>query len=167
MELFSKLGIDWRLLIAQLVNFAILFGALTFFLYKPLLKVLDDRRKKVADSLANAEKIGDELRRAGEEAAKIASQARAEAQKIVGEAQKSAEALRVQTAEKVKAEVSALIAGGRAQLAREREELIAEVRASAAEMVGAAVEKLIGEKLTAAKDKALVEKALEGAKERS
>jgi len=64
MELFAKLGIDWRLLIAQLVNFVILFTALTFLLYKPLIAALDKRRAKIAESLANAEKIGDELKRA-------------------------------------------------------------------------------------------------------
>ena len=47
MELFAKLGIDWRLLIAQLVNFVILFTALTFLLYKPLIAALDKRRAKV------------------------------------------------------------------------------------------------------------------------
>ena len=71
MELFAKLGIDWRLLIAQLVNFVILFTALTFLLYKPLIAALDKRRAKIAESLANAEKIGDELKRANAESERL------------------------------------------------------------------------------------------------
>jgi F-type H+-transporting ATPase subunit b len=161
MELFEKLGIDWRLLAAQLVNFAILFGALTFLLYKPLIKALDSRRKKIADSLENAERIGDELKRANAEAEKIVSSARAEAGRLAAETAKQAEEARSAAVEKARAEVAGIIAGGKAALAAERDAMTASVRAAAAEMIGMATEKIIGEKLNHAKDKHLIEKALE------
>lgn len=55
-ELFSQLGIDWKLLLSQGVNFLILLAVLTFVLWRPLLKVLEERRKKIELGL----KIGEE-----------------------------------------------------------------------------------------------------------
>jgi len=46
-DLFHQLGVDWRLLLSQGVNFLVLLGVLTFFLFKPLLKLLEERKKKI------------------------------------------------------------------------------------------------------------------------
>jgi F-type H+-transporting ATPase subunit b len=161
MELFAKLGIDWRLLIAQIVNFLILMGALTLLLYKPLLAVLEKRRKTIAESLENAERIGAELNRTNTESARLLSEARAEAQRIITESGAQAEKLRVATVEKARIEVAAVIAQGKQQINADREALLREVRAAAADLIVAATEKVIGEKMDSATDKALVEKALE------
>ncbi len=50
-DLISKLGIEWKLLLAQIVNFVILFLVLKKFLYKPLLNFMNNRRQKIADGL--------------------------------------------------------------------------------------------------------------------
>ena len=47
MELLTKLGVDWKLLIAQIVNFTILVSVLTYFVYRPLLDLLDARRERI------------------------------------------------------------------------------------------------------------------------
>ena len=161
MELFDKLGIDWRLLVAQLVNFAVLITALTFFLFKPIIKALDKRRAKISESLENAERIGEELKRAGKESERIITDARLEAQRIAAEAAKQSETARLAAIDRTKTEVAGIIASGKAQLASERDQMTAEVRRAAAELVAMATEKVINEKLTLAKDKHLIEKALE------
>ena len=66
MELLQKLGIDWRLLIAQLVNFSILVIILYKLLYKPVLKVLNDRKEKIEQGLKDAKSLGEELERTKE-----------------------------------------------------------------------------------------------------
>jgi len=161
MELFAKLGIDWRLLIAQLVNFVILFTALTFLLYKPLIAALDKRRAKIAESLANAEKISEELTRANAESERIVTAARGESQRIASEAAKQAETARLAAVEKTRAEVAGIIASGKAQLGAERDAMMSEVRRAAAELVASATEKVINEKMTGAKDKSLIEEVLD------
>jgi F-type H+-transporting ATPase subunit b len=161
MELFAKLGIDWRLLVAQLVNFVILFTALTFLLYKPLIAALDKRRAKVVESLENAEKINDELKRASAESERIVGEARNEAARISSESLKQVEASRVAAVNKTREEVASIIASGKAQLSSERDTMVLEVRRAAAELIANATEKIIGEKLTAAKDRALIEKVIE------
>jgi F-type H+-transporting ATPase subunit b len=58
-QLFSQLGIDWRLLVSQAVNFLLLLIVLRIFLYKPLLKILHDRKAKIEEGLMKA-KMADE-----------------------------------------------------------------------------------------------------------
>jgi len=163
MEIFAKLGIDGRLLIAQLVNFVILFTALTFLLYKPLIGVLEKRQKKIVESLKNAERIGEELRSAEDKSLAVVSAARVEAGKIMSAANAAAEAVRAGAVEKARAEVALIIAGGKSQLAAERDLMVNEVRAVAAELVASATEKIIAEKMTDAKDKHLIEKIVKQA----
>jgi F-type H+-transporting ATPase subunit b len=54
-QLFSQLGIDWRLLLSQAVNFFLLLIILRIFVYKPLLKLLHDRRAKIEEGLMKAD----------------------------------------------------------------------------------------------------------------
>lgn len=161
MELFAKLGIDWRLLVAQLVNFAILMTALVFLLFKPIMAALEKRRAKIGESLANADKISDELKRTTAETERLLAAARHEAQQIVTDAQKQAETIKTVAIDKTKAEVASVVASGKAQLVADRDAMLTEVRGAAADLIAQATEKVLGEKLTNAKDKALIEKALE------
>lgn len=57
MELLTKLGINWELLIAQIVNFLIVVGVLGFFLYKPILNLLDARTEKIRKSMEDAKRL--------------------------------------------------------------------------------------------------------------
>lgn len=64
MEIFHAFGIDYRLLIIQAVNFGVLMLVLWAFLYKPLLKLLDERRVKIEKGVHDAELAGIELKEA-------------------------------------------------------------------------------------------------------
>ncbi len=57
MQIFSTLGIDWKLLLAQLINFAILIGVLGYFVYTPILRLLDERRERVKKAMDDARHI--------------------------------------------------------------------------------------------------------------
>lgn len=61
-ELFYQLGVNWRLLFSQGVNFLILLAVLTFFVYKPLLKIIEERRKKIQIGLSDAEEAERKLK---------------------------------------------------------------------------------------------------------
>lgn len=58
-ELFAAFGIEWKLLLVQAVNFAIVLVALTYFLYKPVMKLLLERREKIAQGMQDAEKAAE------------------------------------------------------------------------------------------------------------
>jgi F-type H+-transporting ATPase subunit b len=82
-ELFHAFGIDWKLLVFQIINFGILVGALWFFLYKPVLKMLKDRERMVAKGVEDAqaaEKAREEIESTKDEVLKGAE---TEAQEIV------------------------------------------------------------------------------------
>ena len=81
-ELFSTFGVDWRLLIIQAVNFGLLLSVLTYFLYKPILQIIDERREKIAEGVRTAEAAGRKL-----------ADAKVEGEGIVGGAAREAEAL--------------------------------------------------------------------------
>ena len=54
-QLFDQLGINWELLLSQGVNFILLLIVLRIFVYKPLLKLLHDRRERIEGGLAKAD----------------------------------------------------------------------------------------------------------------
>lgn len=86
-ELLHNFGVDWKLLIAQAINFFVLFAVLWKFAYKPILKVFRMRRESIAQGLQDAEEASQRLTQAdriGEE--KIAA-ARSEALGIVNQAE--------------------------------------------------------------------------------
>ena len=62
MELLAKLGINWELLIAQIVNFLIVVGVLGYFVYKPILNLLDSRTERIRKSVEDARKIENQVK---------------------------------------------------------------------------------------------------------
>jgi F-type H+-transporting ATPase subunit b len=89
-QLFEAFGIDGKLLLAQLINFGVLFVALTWLLYKPVMKTLDDRRAKIAQGVEDAERAAEAAANADKEAQKVVQGAESEADTIVQNAREVA-----------------------------------------------------------------------------
>lgn len=89
-QLFDAFGIDWRLLIAQAVNFGVLIVALYFFLYKPVMKTLDERAKKIAQGVEDADRAAEKLAGADSAAAEIVGKADKEAADVLNSAREAA-----------------------------------------------------------------------------
>ena len=81
-QLIAVFGIDWRLLLIQGLNFGLLLAILTYFLYKPILRIIDERREKIAEGV-----------RLAESATRTLAEAKEEGEQLLGEAAKKAEAL--------------------------------------------------------------------------
>ena len=82
-DLLISFGVDWRLLIIQAVNFAVLLAALTYFLYKPVTNMLDERRKKIAQGVKDAEAAAARLEHAEDESQTIVGEASTKAEDIL------------------------------------------------------------------------------------
>lgn len=160
MELLTKLGIDWRLLIAQLVNFLILVLILYKFLYKPVLKMLDDRKEKIEKGLRDAEILGAELEKGRDLQAKELQKAKREAGEIVEAAEKRAEAAGQEVRLKTKVDVEKLITAAKNQITEEKEKMMSEVRKEAAVLVIAAAEKVVGKVIDIKSQQKLIEESL-------
>ncbi len=86
-ELIAAFGIDWKLMIAQAVNFVILVVVLGYFVYGPVMRMLKDRAEKIASGLNAAEAALKDREAVGAERVVIISEAQHEAEKIVARAQ--------------------------------------------------------------------------------
>lgn len=147
---------------AQAVNFFILLFILKRFLYKPILKVLDERKKRIEESLKNADEIEKRLQQTIEEEEKRLQKASLESEKII----KGAEAAAVQIIEegKLKAEeLSArILKEGQVQLQLQKENLQREVRADLADILSLALQKVTGKMFNKKDQKELIEQTVKG-----
>lgn len=85
-ELFHAFGIDWRLLILQIINFGVLVGALWFFLYKPVLSMLRGREEMVAKGVQDAQEAEKTRKEVEETKGEILRSAEGEAHEVVAAA---------------------------------------------------------------------------------
>lgn len=85
-QVFQAFGIEWQLLLAQAVNFAIVLAALTYFLYKPVMKLLAEREEKIKRGITDAKEATALRARVLAEKSGIITRAEAEAEKVVGRA---------------------------------------------------------------------------------
>ncbi len=156
----GSLGVDGKLFLAQLLNFGVVLFVMWKWVYTPLLKVMDERSKKIEQGLKDATDAAALRRSADEERDRIVLAARADAKQIVEEAAVNAETERVAATARTKTEVERIVTQGKERLAAEKQTLMASVRAEAADLVTAVAEKVLREKLDAAADKKLIKDAL-------
>jgi len=160
-ELLHKLGIDWRLLIAQLVNFVILFFLLRKFLYAPILSILERRRQRIEEGLRDAERATARLSGIELERKQALDAAALERQHILEAAALEAERLREQRIASANAEAAALLARAREEATRTRDELLAEVRREVGDLVLAISRKVTAEKISKSVHAELMDAAVE------
>lgn len=89
--LFAAFGIDWHLLLIQAVNFGVLLLVLTYFLYKPILRIIDERREKVTEAVRTAELASRTLDDAKKESDELVGTAAREAESMVAAARSRAD----------------------------------------------------------------------------
>src|SRR5213595_256624 len=89
-ETAETFGWNWKLFLSQVISFCIVAFLLQRFAYKPILAVLEERRRKIEEGQINAEKIKKELAEAEKRYQEILAKANADAQKMIDEARESA-----------------------------------------------------------------------------
>lgn len=160
MEAITSLGIDAKLLIAQIINFLILLFLLSKFLYRPIVSMLDSRSKKIEQSLADAKKIEEDMLQTEERTAKAIANAQDEAKKMINQAKTSAaeEAKRIVVAAEKRSEDlkdKALL-----EIKEEKEKAMTEIRTEVATLVALATEKVISRKLDDKEDNRLIKEII-------
>lgn len=139
-QLFDTFGIDWKLLVAQAVNFGILLVVLRYVLYKPIMKTLDERRAKIEQGVKDAEEASVKLAEADTEAGARIAAADTEAEALVANARDAASSEKsriVKEAEeramRLTADAEARAEESKAKALRESEQEIARLAILAAE----------------------------------
>lgn len=153
----TPLGINAGFLIAQIINFLVVFLALRFLLWKPLTNMLDSRSAKIQKGLEDAAVAANARRNAEVEAEKVLASARADVSKAVEEGRIRGEEVRKQIVAEANAEAEKIRTEARAAAAAERDQLLAGLRGQVAAISIAAAQKLIGESLDNKKQQALID----------
>jgi F-type H+-transporting ATPase subunit b len=159
-SLISTFHIDMRLLIAQAVNFAIVFAVLYWFAFKPLFKTMGERSAKIEKSLHDADEIEKRLALTEKERTEIITVAKKQANLIVEEADKRGEERRNELIAKAKEDIGQVINAEKAKMVREKGETLKEIKKEVADLVVLTVEKLLNEKMTTDKDRELIKKLI-------
>ena len=158
MEILAKLGIDWKLLIAQGVNFAILFFVLKRYAYKPMLDFLASRTERIEQGIKDADSAKEKLVSVVAEEKAILSQARSEAKQMLVEAEQDAKVRAGEREVEAEAKIKQLLADNDKKLVEEREKMLRDVKSEVVDLVTSSVEKVLLEKIDSAKDKELIER---------
>ena len=153
----EQFGFQKQLFISQVISFAIVCFLLHRFAYKPILKVLEERRQKIAESLANAEKIKSELASAQAKAQEILAQASAQGNKMIEESRASAAKVLEVESQKAIATANDIIAKARQASEAELVRMKAELRKEVGRLVVATSAKVTGNILTAEQQTRLAE----------
>lgn len=153
-------GLRGDLFAAQLVNFLLVLLVLWRFAYRPIMKLLDEREVKIAESVKNAEAIEKRLREAEAEHAKVVGAARVEAQRIMEKAVVDTEARKNEMVDAAKREVERVILKGKQQLDEERVAMLITARKDLADIAVKAAAKILSEGLTEKKSQSMAEEMI-------
>lgn len=158
-QLITQLGIDWHLLLSQAVNFAVLLVVLRIFAYKPLLKIMRERRQKIEEGLQKSEEATRRLHEVDEIAKQKTRATEEEAISIIRKTELQAKQAETKLLEEARRKESAIIESARLAAEKKEGEAREAFNREAASFVKAAVVKTV-ELSPEAIDEALVEKAL-------
>jgi F-type H+-transporting ATPase subunit b len=142
------LGLDWRQLLTQLISFSCVFFVLWRFAYKPIFAMLQARKEKIAEALANAEKIKIDVARTEAERQKILADAGDQANKLIDEARQAAARVREQETQKAIAAAEQIIAKAREATAQERLQMLGDLKREVGRLVIKTTSAVTGKVLT-------------------
>ncbi len=152
----EALGINLGFLIAQLINFGLIFGLLGVALWKPMTRMLDERAAKIAKGLEDS-RIAEEARANAErDAEEIRNKARVEAQQIVADARDRAEEAGKDVTAQANEAAEEIRAEARAKAGEEREQVLSDMRSQVISLAIAAANRLIGESMDEKKQTQIV-----------
>jgi F-type H+-transporting ATPase subunit b len=150
-------GVNWPHFIAQCISFGIVAFALYKFAYRPILNVLEERRQRIAESLANADKIKQELAQAETRAREILTEAGNQATRAIEEAKDAAGKVREQEIQKALAAAEQIMAKAQETAAQDHARMLAELKREVGRLVVQTTATVTGKILTPEDQKRLAE----------
>lgn len=143
----EALGLNLPQLIAQIVNFFILLFILRLLLYKPILRMLDERRQRIAEGLNAAEIARAEAAQSQANMQAQLEEARKESQGVIANAQEIANRIQAEAREQANRDREAALERARTEIQLERDRALAELRGEFADITVLAAERVIGQSL--------------------
>ena len=153
----DALGIQWKILLAQTVSFSIVFFVLWRFAYKPIFNLLEMRRQKIADGLANAEKIKEELAKTEAGRQHILTQASDVANQMIEQAREAANRVREVETQKAIAAAEQIITKAREAAVQDHAKMLADLKREIGQLVVQTTATVAGKVLTPEDQRRLAE----------
>lgn len=158
-EIAHSLGIEWKLLIAQMINFGILAFILFKLIYKPLLKILDERAAMVKDAEEKSSSIEARLQEIKELEEKVLNEARLASATLLKDTEVSAGALKLKLEASAHAHAEKIVKEAEERLLAEQSKKDAEIRKEILSVVATAIESTVGKYLNKEAKEKLAEEA--------
>lgn len=152
----EALGINLGYLLVQILGISALIVLLTAFIYKPILRVLDQRKARIAKGLEDARQAAIARENADAEAKRILDEARAEASNLRREAVVAAEQAGKDVEAKAREDARAIVAAAQTDAVEERNRILADLRGQVAAISIAAANKLVGASLDEKRQRELI-----------
>lgn len=159
-EFIEHLGIDWKLLLAQMVNFALLLFILRRFVYRPVLDVLQKRKQKIEEGIQFAKDAEFELKRTQELREEILEGAKRDGVNIVTEAEEKANHKKEEILQEALQKTEAAIVEAKRVIQEEKVKMTDSLEKETEELILAGVTKVLGRMSPGTRDRVFVEEAL-------
>ena len=145
----ATFGVDWPHFISQVISFAIVAVLLQRFAYKPILQVLEERRQRIKDGLANADRIKLELAKTEAARQEVLNQANIQANRLIEEARAAAARVQEQETQKAIAAAEQIVAKAREAAAQDHARMLTDLKREIGRLVVETTGKVTGKVLTA------------------
>jgi F-type H+-transporting ATPase subunit b len=156
----TGLTINLFWVIVAAVNFIVFLGVIYLIFFKPVSRLLEQRRSRIEQGLRDADIARQEREKASDERLAALTEARKEAEDILARAQKVADENRERDMAETRAQLEQLRTQAAADIASEKERALADVRSQVAELALAAASRVVGETMTSEREKRLVNEFL-------
>jgi len=143
----SALGFNLPGLVAQLINFTILLVVLRLFLFRPIVNMLDERKRRIEEGLVKSEEAASMAEASEQQSQQVLAEARAEAQRLLAGAQETASQLRAELEEQARADAERIRTDAQASIRSERDQAIRALRLEFADLTIRAAERVVGQSL--------------------
>lgn len=160
-SLIQTFHLDWKLLLVQAVNFAIIFVLIYFFVFKPLVGTMVERNRKIDKGIKDFADISRRIEEAKKEQETIISQAKKDAAACLSEAWKAEDEKKTEMVENARVRIGQVITEERSKMAQEKKKLLFEIKSEISLLVLKAIGRITGEKIENHPDKALIDKTVD------
>ncbi len=155
-EILAKIGFDWHVALANLVNFLIILFVLKKFAFGPICKMIKERKQKIEEGLENAQKCEIELADANLKKDEILKEAKNNAQKMFSDSQNTCKDLVKEAKDKATIEKEEILRQARLDVEKEKKSGDEAIRKEAAGLVSAGVRKMVEGYVTAGKGEDII-----------
>jgi F-type H+-transporting ATPase subunit b len=156
-SIIETLGLDWKLFLAQIINFAIVFFVLKRFVFKPIQDVLDKREKSIKKGLEDAREAETNLQMAESKYKEKLETARIESNKVVADAQEKHNVIVAKAKTDAQSESDKIVENTKIRVEDEEKKMASRVKKNVVDLTFLTTEKLLGKEVDKKTNKEFIE----------